>query len=116
MGVVSSEINHLVLSSENRRTLHADEKNVVMIPDHREDPEATVIRKSEEHKFLAHLERKKPTLRKLAESMLYGGTANLNLSGTGLESLKRALRRATEEYLEEGAQPARGPLLKSKLS
>jgi hypothetical protein len=115
-GVISSEISHLVLSRENRTTLRVDEK-IVQLIDHREDPEAIAIRKAQEHNFLIYLEKKKPTLRSLAELVLYDAnagtpdlTVKLGLSLREVESLKKALRRATEEFLDEGdsRQPGSG--------
>jgi hypothetical protein len=107
-GVISSEISHLVQSRENRTTLRVDEK-IVQLIDHREDPETIAIRKAQEHQFLIHLEKKKPMLRSLAELLLYDANAatpdliaKLNLSLREIESLKKALRRATEDFLNEG--------------
>jgi hypothetical protein len=41
VGIISSEISHLVTSPENRRTLQADE-NVIQIADHRQSQEMAV--------------------------------------------------------------------------
>jgi hypothetical protein len=111
-GVISSDISQLVSSAENRRTLQADEK-IVNIADHMEDPETIAIRKSQEQRFFAYLEEKKPALRQLAETILYSqvtGTelaVQLNLSIREVDSLKRALRRATEDFLN-GEEPSNG--------
>jgi hypothetical protein len=110
-GVISSEISHLVQSPDNRITVRADD-NVVQLVNHREDPETIIIRKAQE---LIYLARKKPMLRMLAESILYDANAStpnlmvkLDLSLREVESLKKALRRATEAFLdgEDGRQPA----------
>jgi hypothetical protein len=110
-GAISSEISALVNSAENQRTLLADEDKVINIADHLDDPETSAIRKSQEQRFFAHLEAKRLALRQLAEMMLYRPAsgpmelaAQLNLSIRELDSLKRALKRATEEFLKgEGA-------------
>jgi DNA-directed RNA polymerase specialized sigma24 family protein len=107
-GVISSDVNHSVTAVENTTTIQADD-NVILFADHRDNPEATIIRKSEEQRFFAHLETKKPSLRTLAELILYDPAGNsttelaakMNLSRTDVESLKRALRRATAEFLKE---------------
>jgi hypothetical protein len=105
VGVICSEISHLVRSAENIRTLQADEK-IIVIADRQDSPETVAARKIQEQKFFDYLETKKPALRELAQFMLYepGGApelaAKLNLSDRELDSLKRALRRATEEFVE----------------
>lgn len=115
-GVVSSEISHLVLSRENRTTLRADEK-ILQLIDLREDPESIAIRKAQEQDFLVYLEKKKPVLRSLAESILYDANADtpslmikLKLSWREVESLKKALRRAAEAFLDraDGRRPGSG--------
>jgi hypothetical protein len=110
-GVISSEISNLVTAAENRRTHRADDKLVLMIPDQCEDPETIVLRKKQEQEFLIYLEKKKPILRLLAELILYdpvGGTpelmVKLSLSFREVESLKKALRRATEDYGNGGSE------------
>jgi hypothetical protein len=88
--------------------LQSDDK-FILIADHRQDPETTAIRKSQEQKFLAHLKLKKPVLRELAELILYDQVGSstpelavkLNLTILEVESLKKALRRATEEFIEK---------------
>jgi hypothetical protein len=115
-GVISSEISHLVESRENRATLRVDE-NIVQLLNHREDPETIIVRKAQEHTFLIYLAKKKPVLRALAELILYDANADtpnlmvkLDLSLREVESLKKALRRATEAFLEgeDGRQQASG--------
>jgi hypothetical protein len=110
-GVISSEISHLVESRENRTTV-VDE-NIIQLLDHREDPETLIMRQAQEHAFLVYLAEKKPMLRTLAELLLYdanAGTpdlmAKLELSWREVESLKKALRRATQAFLhgEDGRQ------------
>jgi hypothetical protein len=106
-GVVSSEISHLVESIENKITRPMDDK-VVPIADHREDAETAATRKAQEKAFFAYLEGKSVALRQLASNILYDPAkrsnsdlaAKMNLSITELESLKRALKRATEEFLK----------------
>jgi hypothetical protein len=108
VGVISSNVSHLVQTAENRRTLRADEK-ILVIEDIREDPETTDIRRLQEQKFLSYLENKRPVLRQLAESILNDPAANttlelaikFNLSIRQTESLKTSLRRATKEFLEK---------------
>jgi hypothetical protein len=115
-GVISSEISHLVQSRENRTTARVDD-NIVQFLNHREDPETIIIRKAQKHDFLIYLAKKKPMLRTLAELILYdanAGTPNLmvklDLSWREVGSLKKALRRATEAFLdgEDGRQQASG--------
>jgi hypothetical protein len=112
-GAVSSDISQLVNSAENKRTVQADDEKILHIADHMEDPETIAVRKSQEQRFFAYLEARKPAplLRQLAELILYdrGGHTSelaekLNLSITELDSLTRTLRRATEKFLEEGEQ------------
>jgi hypothetical protein len=106
-GVISSEINHLAMTAENRKSLEAADDKIVLFPDTREDPETVAIRQSQEQHFFTYLGKKKPALRQLAELILQSreGTSGLkkklNLDDRELSSLKRALRRATEEFLEE---------------
>jgi DNA-directed RNA polymerase specialized sigma24 family protein len=105
-GAISSEISHLVRSAENRITRSIDDK-VVPIADHREDPETAAARKAHEASFFTYLEGKDTALRQLAFSILYDPSprstselaVKMNLSVRELESLKRALKRATEEFL-----------------
>jgi hypothetical protein len=110
-GVISSDISQLVNSAENKWTLRADDEKILHIADHIEDPETIAVRKSQEQRFFAYLEARKPAplLRQLAELILYhrGGHTSelaktLNLSITELDSLKRTLRRATNKFLEDG--------------
>ena len=90
---------------ENQITRYNDEK-VIQIEDHRATPEASAIRKLEEERFLAFLHTKNPKLRTLAFSILHDPVrlgslelaTKLNLSICQVDSLKRALRRATEEF------------------
>jgi hypothetical protein len=106
-GVILSDINHLANSTENQVTLYDDEK-VIPIEDHRATPEASAIRKSQEETFFAFLDAKNPKLRNLAFSILYDPVrlgslelaTKLNLSICQVDSLKRALRRASEEFLK----------------
>ena len=105
-GVISSEISHMVRSAENRKTIREDE-NVHLIADYRDNPETLAIRREQEQQFLCFLENKKSGLRFLAELILYDPDADnsllinrLNLSSRELESLKRALRRATGDFLK----------------
>jgi hypothetical protein len=105
-GLISSLINHLVESPDNTKTLEVDDDKIIPFPDPQEDPEQALIRKSQEQEFLAYLGKKKPVLRRLAELMLYDPawklclTDKLNLSSTEVDSLKRALRRTTKDFLE----------------
>jgi hypothetical protein len=103
-GVILSDINHLATSEENKTTALADD-TVVQIQDYRSSPETMVLRKRQEEQFLNYLEGKKPKLRQLAHLILYERVrtsahfmVKLNLSFQEVESLKKALRRATEEY------------------
>ena len=106
-GIILSDINHLACSIENQITQSTDEK-VIPIEDHRATPEASAIRRSQEETFLAFLQRKNPALRTLAFSILHDPVrlgslelaTKLNLSICQLDSLKRALRRATEQFLK----------------
>jgi hypothetical protein len=106
-GVILSDINHLANSVENQITQCSDEK-VIPIEDHRATPETSAIRRSQEETFLAFLHAKNPALRTLAFSILHDPArrgslelaTKLNLSICQLDSLKRALRRATEEFLK----------------
>jgi hypothetical protein len=115
-GVILSDINHLANSSENQITRFDDQK-VIQIEDHRATPEASAVRKSQEETFLAFLHEKNPNLRILASSILHDPTrlgslelaTKLSLSICEVDSLKRALRRATEEFLrneQAAGQPA----------
>ena len=112
-GIISGDINHLVMSTENKRTVLAEE-NIAQIADHRESPETATIRKAREQKFLSYLEAKRPELRILAEFMLYDvdGSSRvlagkLSSSVVKIDSLKRALRREVEKFLkEEGEAPS----------
>jgi hypothetical protein len=112
VGVISSNVSHLVQTAENRRTLRADEK-ILVIEDAQEDPETAAIRKLQEQKLLSYLENKKPVLRQLAESILNDPAASttlelavkFNLSIRETESLKTNLRRATKEFLEQQQAP-----------
>jgi hypothetical protein len=117
VGVISSEVSHLAMSADNRRILDPE---IIPIADHREDPEVTAIRNLQEQNFLVYLEKKKPELRQLAELILYDPSSRserlsvkLNMSSVEVESLKKALRRATEEYLKSEARQkavgAQGP-------
>jgi len=114
-GVVLSDINHLANSMENQIT-HCDDEKVIPIEDHRATPEASAIRKSQEETFLSFLQAKNPKLRILAFSILRDPVrlgslelANkLNLSICQVDSLKRALRRATEEFLKNEHELAAG--------
>jgi hypothetical protein len=107
-GVILSDINHLANSMENRIT-HYDDEKVIPIEDHRATPEASAIRKSQEEAFLAFLSAKDPKLRILASSILHDPVrlgslelaTKLNLSICQVDSLKKALRRATEEFLRD---------------
>ena len=107
VGIILSDINHLANSIENQITQSSDEK-VIPIEDHRASPEASAIRRSQEETFLAFLRGKNPALRTLAFSILHDPVrlgslelaTKLNLSICQLDSLKRALRRATEEFLK----------------
>jgi hypothetical protein len=103
-GVISSDVSHLVESRENC-TAVVDE-NIIQLLDHHEDPETIILRKAQEHAFLIYLAEKKPMLRTLAELILYDANAatpdlmaKLELSWRDVESLKKALRRATEAFL-----------------
>ena len=104
--MILSDINHLANSSENQITRFDDQK-VIQIEDHRATPEASAIRKSQEETFLAFLHEKNPNLRILASSILHDPARSgslelatkLSLSICEVDSLKRALRRATEEFL-----------------
>jgi hypothetical protein len=106
-GIILSDINHLVNSTENQITQSTDEK-VIPIEDHRATPEASAIRRSQEETFLAFLQGKNPALRTLAFSILHDPVrlgslelaTKLNLSICQLDSLKRAPRRATEQFLK----------------
>jgi hypothetical protein len=115
-GVILSDINHLANSMENQIT-RFDDQNVIQIEDRRATPEASAIRKSQEETFLAFLHAKNPHLKTLAFSILHDPmrlgslelATKLNLSICQLDSLKRALRRATEEFLrneQAAGQPA----------
>jgi hypothetical protein len=112
-GVILSDINHLANSTENQITQCADEK-VIPIEDHRATPETSAIRSSQEETFLTFLHAKNPVLRTLAFSILHDPVrlgslelaTKLNLSICQLDSLKRALRRATEEFLKAGHELA----------
>jgi hypothetical protein len=114
-GIILSDINHLANSTENQITRYDDEK-VIQIEDHRATPEASAIRKLEEERFLAFLHTKNPRLRTLAFSMLHDPVrlgslelaTKLNLSICQVDSLKRALRRATEEFLKHEHDIAAG--------
>jgi hypothetical protein len=114
-GVVLSDINHLANSVENQ-TIHHDDEKVIPIEDHRATPEAAAIRRSQEESFLAFLHAKNPKLRILAFSILHdpvrlGGlelATKLNLSICQVDSLKRALRRATEEFHKNEQELAAG--------
>ncbi|HMA74427.1 MAG TPA: hypothetical protein VKP67_23500 [Xanthobacteraceae bacterium] len=116
-GIILSDINHLANSIENQVTYCNDEK-VIPIEDHRATPEASAIRRSQEEAFLAFLHAKNPKLRILAFSILHdpvrlGGlelATKLNLSICQVDSLKRALRRATEEFLKNEYGLAAGQL------
>ena len=115
-GVILSDINHLANSMENRIT-HYDDEKVIPIEDHRATPEAAAIRRSQEEAFLAFLSAKDPKLGILASSILHDPVrlgslelaTKLNLSICQLDSLKKALRRATEEYLREEHGLTAGP-------
>jgi hypothetical protein len=106
-GVILSDINHLANSMENQIP-HYDDEKVIPIEDHRATPEASAIRSSQEEAFLAFLHAKNPKLRILAFSILHDPVrlgsfelaTKLNLSICQLDSLKRALRRASEEFLK----------------
>jgi type IV secretion system protein VirD4 len=81
------------------------DENFVSIEEHREGPEATIMRKAQEQRFFAYLQVKKPALRELAQLILYDRAGSgvelavrLNLSIQDVDSLKKALRRATEEF------------------
>ena len=74
---------------------------------HRVSPETIALRNREEAKFFAYLEQKRPEMRLLAHFLLYEPVTGshelatkLNLSISQVESLKRALRRATQEYFQ----------------
>jgi hypothetical protein len=107
-GVILSDINHLANSVENRVT-HYDDEKVIPIEDHRATPEASAIRRSQEEAFLAFLSAKDPKLGILAFSILHDPVrlgslelaTKLNLSICQVDSLKKALRRATEEFLRD---------------
>lgn len=106
VGVIRSKISHLSTSQENKVTQREDDK-IVQIADYRINPEAAAIRKAQEEAFLAFLEAKKPALRQLAYWMLHEPirdtpelTVRLNMSVRDVDSLKRALRLATEEYVK----------------
>jgi hypothetical protein len=105
-GVISSDINHLAMSEDNKTTAHADD-TIVQIEDYRPTPEAVVLRKKDEEHFFAYLEAKRPALKQLAHLILHESVrttdelmARLSLSLRDIESLKKALRRATDAYLE----------------
>jgi len=116
-GIILSDINHLANSIENQVTYCNDEK-VIPIEDHRATPEASAIRRSQEEAFLAFLHAKNPKLRILAFSILHDPVrlgslelaTKLNLSIYQIDSLKRALRRATEEFLKNEYGLAAGQL------
>ena len=92
---------------ENQITRCNDEK-VIPLEDHRATPEASAIRKSQEETFFAFLDAKNPKLRNLAFSILHDPVrlgslelaTKLNLSIFQVDSLKRALRRATAQFLK----------------
>jgi hypothetical protein len=115
VGIVLSDINHLANSKENQIT-HCHDEKVIPIEDHRATPEASAIRKSQEEAFLSFLQAKNPKLRFLAFSILYDPVrlgslelaTKLNLSICHVDSLKRALRRATEEFLKNERKLAAG--------
>lgn len=111
IGVISSEISHLVESMDNRRTLQADE-NIILIEDHRESPESVAARKSQERRFFDYLDTKNPQLTRLAQAILYDPVrsvaelaADLGLPIDAIDNLKRALRRATDEFLDREEPP-----------
>lgn len=114
-GVILSDINHLANSMENQIT-HYDDEKVIPIEDHRATPEVSAIRRSQEEAFLAFLHAKNPKLRILAFSILHDPVrlgslelaTKLNLSICQVDSLKRALRRATEEFLKNEHELAAG--------
>jgi hypothetical protein len=115
VGIILSDINHLANSMENQIT-HCHDEKVIPIEDHRATPEASAIRKSQEEAFLSFLQAKNPKLRILALSMLYDPirlgslelATKLNLPICRVDSLKRALRRATEEFLKNEHELAAG--------
>jgi hypothetical protein len=57
-GVISSEVNHLVESAENRKTLQAADDKMNLFSIDLEDPETAAIRRCEEQEFLIYLEKK----------------------------------------------------------
>jgi len=114
-GVILSDINHLANSVENQ-IAHYDDEKVIPIEDHRATPEASAIRRSQEEAFLAFLHAKNPKLRILAFSILHDPVrlgslelaTKLNLSICQVDSLKKALRRATQEFLKSEHELAAG--------
>ena len=115
-GVIFSDINHLATSEENKTTALADD-TIVQMEDYRSNPDMMVVRKLQEEHFLNYLEAKRPQLRQLAHLILHEPVrasadfmVKLNLSLQEVESLKKALRRATKEYLAQTGNEPEGPL------
>jgi DNA-directed RNA polymerase specialized sigma24 family protein len=111
VGIISGDISHWVMSAENRRTVRSDEK-VIQIKDPRHSPETEAIQRAQVQHFFSFLEGKRPDLRLVAEFMLCDpdGSSHklalkLGLSLTEVDSLKRALRRAIEQFLGIDGSP-----------
>jgi hypothetical protein len=114
VGVISSEINHLVVSPDNTRVLGCEQDGIIRIVDHRSDPETNTIRNDHERAFLAFLAAKSSALLSLAQLILHEPGAietsslakRLNLSTEQVKTLKKSLQRAAREFLENEARKA----------
>jgi len=112
IGVISGDIWRLAVSKENKTTRPDD--NVIQIEDHQASAELELVRKGQEQTFLSYLELRQPELRQLAESILRDPVRRNSLelslkfdwSPTKVESLKRELRRAVDEFIELGDELA----------
>jgi hypothetical protein len=103
-GIISSDINHLADSLENKLTEISDD-NVVYLHDSSRSPEEEVVRRSQERHFLQYLSTIDSRLRRLAELIVYDGASRnadlsieMNLTPQQIENLKRRLRLAIGGY------------------
>jgi len=100
--------------SQRRNKTTRPDDNVIQIEDHQASAELELVRKGQEQTFLSYLELRQPELRQLAESILRDPVRRNSLelslkfdwSPTKVESLKRELRRAVDEFIELGDELA----------
>jgi hypothetical protein len=103
--IIDTQIEEMILSEENLES-EALTRRVVQLHEFRFTPEEEAARAQLEQNFLEYLESKRPALRHLAEIILKSPSKSrsadlavtMNISINDVETLKRALRRATKQF------------------